>query len=63
MTLNDFANEYDNFIPEVQQAKLRKFFEYILNDIEANYHLIGEILDIAMSLEADDYFGTEGFNL
>jgi len=63
MTIDEFTYEYDALTKSRQSSGLQNLFDYILNDLEGNYHIIQELLDVCVGLEADDFFGTEGANI
>lgn len=61
MNLDEFAYEYSDLSEESRKRKLKKFFDYLVNDLDGNEGFIMEMLVTAGAYEADDYFGTEGF--
>lgn len=63
MTIDEFAVEFDGLTKARQISGLDNLFKLILNDVENYYHVVQEILDVCVGLEADDYFGTEGANI
>ena len=64
MTIDEFYyQEYDNLTKKAKQEKLKKIFDFIIKDPDAHLGIIDDFMSTLTGLEADDYFGTEGFKL
>lgn len=63
MDLRTFYEEYDNLSEERKIAGLKAFFDEILRDVDQYDDFIQDMLDDAVDLEQDDYWGTEGANI
>lgn len=63
MMLYEFAEEYHNLSRTRKQEGLEVLFTELHDNVDRYQDFIEEILSDAVLLEADDYFGTEGFNV
>ena len=63
MTLNEFEEEFDSLSKIRQEIGLKKLFDKYLSDIEKHQDELAYIIDRAVMLEQDDYFGTEGLHV
>lgn len=63
MQIHQFATEFDDLSSSRQRQGLTRLFEEIARDPEQYHEIIQDILELASSLEADDYFGTEGLDV
>lgn len=63
MNIQDFITEWDNLSRERKSRFLSKLFVKISDNPDKHEELLmGDLLPILNDLEADDYFGTEGFD-
>ena len=63
MTIDEFAYEWFDLSTERKTKGLKKLFDHLLANVEDHSELIQEILGCALAVEAEDYFGTEGFKM
>lgn len=66
MTLDEFSVEYENLSTSRQREVWDKVFNSFIKSPEAvdnNYGILQEILGVLVVAEAEDYFGTEGFEV
>lgn len=63
MNAHEFLDEYDNLTVERRAAGLRRLMERLINDPGQYGEFIYDTLTLAVALEEDDYWGTEGLDL
>lgn len=63
MMLYEFEEEYHNLSRTRKQEGLEVLFTELHDNVDRHQDFIKAILSDAVDLEADDYFGTEGFNV
>lgn len=62
MNVHEFANQFDNFKPSARAYYLADIIQYVaMKDDDHGRFVIDELLALLQDLEADDYFGTEGW--
>lgn len=63
MNINQFIDEFDNFSLERKRRFLTKLFSQIIDNPNDHEELLLQwLLPVLSDAEADDYFGTEGFD-
>lgn len=63
MNIQNFIDEWDDLSKERKRRFLSKLFVQLVDNPDKHEDLLmGDILPVLNDLEADDYFGTEGFD-
>lgn len=62
MDISSFYDEWDDLSKERKRRFLTKLFSVFIDDPNEHEKVIWDILSDLIDLEADDYFGTEGFD-
>ena len=63
MTIFELVEEWGDISLDRKAIALEAVMDYLSNNIEDNEDLIEQIFELLAEHEADDYFGTEGFNV